>query len=268
MKITPTNLKLEQLFSSSNEQFLVPAYQRRYSWKYEQFANLFDDIDTLKNNESHLFGSIVCLTEGHTAGINTLELVDGQQRITTITILLKALQSKFKELSNQEIVDEIEKLLTCKSLDRTTLNKIMFGDLDNPDYVNLLKGKMDNIINENLLDAYEYFCSWLEDFNEEKTIIFYSKLMNNTSLIRLDVINATDAYKLFETINNRGLKLSHTDIIKNFLLGHASTIGKDTLDEVRENWKNLIINMDSMHNMDSFFRQLMVYKLKVKVCPS
>ena len=80
MKITPTSLSISQLLSTESEQFTIPAYQRRYSWQDKQVKELFDDINHLEGGETHLLGSIVCLTGDHGAGINALELVDGQQR--------------------------------------------------------------------------------------------------------------------------------------------------------------------------------------------
>ena len=76
MKITPTSLTISQIFSSKNEQFYIPAYQRRYSWEDRQVGDLFKDVDKLSDSDSHLLGTIVCLTESHVAGLNTLELVD------------------------------------------------------------------------------------------------------------------------------------------------------------------------------------------------
>ena len=86
MKITPTSLSISQLLSTESEQFIIPAYQRRYSWQDKQVKELFDDINHLEGGETHLLGSIVCLTGDHGAGINSLELVDGQQRTTTIML--------------------------------------------------------------------------------------------------------------------------------------------------------------------------------------
>ena len=83
---------------------------------------------------------------------------------------------------------------------------------------------------------------------------FFYKLVNVAKIIRLDVSHAQDAYKLFETINNRGLKLSATDIIKNFILGHAAKISESKLDEVKTIWSDIIISLDGL-NTDDFFRQ-------------
>ncbi len=269
MKITPTTLTINQLFSSGNEQFFIPAYQRRYSWGYKQLAELFEDIDLLKTNDTHLLGSIVCLTDNHIAGINTLEIVDGQQRITSLSILLKAMKDRYKELKEgKDEIAEISSLLFCKGLDRKPRNKVLLGDLDNPDYVKLLRNiDTDTIQNEDLEYAYGRFKEWLSEYDCDALNKFYFKLINNVAVIRLDVGQARDAYKLFETINNRGLKLSPTDIIKNFLLGHASTFDDETLREVKDNWKELIINLDGIIT-DDFFRQYMASVLKRKVTQS
>ena len=80
----------------------------------------------------------------------------------------------------------------------------------------------------------------------------------------MDTEKAKDAYKLFETINNRGLKLSPTDIIKNFLLGHASTVDENVLNEVRECWKSVIVSLDGIET-DDFFRQYLMGILRKKI---
>jgi uncharacterized protein with ParB-like and HNH nuclease domain len=73
MKITPTALSVTQILSSTSEQYVIPAYQRRYSWGYNQLLALWDDIDMLDGNDTHLLGSIVCLAGHHGAGINQLD---------------------------------------------------------------------------------------------------------------------------------------------------------------------------------------------------
>ena len=265
MKITPTSLTISQLFSSSNEQFFIPAYQRRYSWERKQIEELYNDINFLKNNDTHFLGSIVCLTSNHTVGINTLELVDGQQRITSLSIFLKAIQDRFIEFNEDTEVTKINALLHCEGIDRKAKNKVLLGDLDNPDYEKLMSLKnINQIKNQNMINAYTYIKEWLDELDLNKLDELYCKFINHSVVVRLDVGEAKDAYKLFETINNRGLSLCPTDIIKNFLLGHASTISKQVLIDVQENWKELIVNLDGI-NTDNFFRQLMSSKLNKKI---
>jgi len=263
MKITPTYLTLGQLFTISNEQFYIPAYQRRYAWRRKQLDEFFNDINHLDENSSHLLGTILFLTETHTIGLNLLELIDGQQRITTIAIILKVLKDYF-EKNNNENVNEVKKYLTCKGADRQLLYKIKLGDLDDPDFKKIMSDQdLESIQNEHLWFAYKYFKEKIISL-DKNTEDFYDKLINRVVVIRLDIGLAKDAYKLFETINNRGLRLSATDIIKNFLLGHASLINNQTLNLVKGNWRSLIINLDKIDS-DKFFRHFMMNKLKIKI---
>ena len=264
MKITPTPLTINQLFSTRNEQFLIPAYQRRYAWQWKQCKELFNDIKYLANDDSHLLGNLVCLIGAHSANINQLEVIDGQQRITTLSLLLTALSHAFTEKGDDE-ADKIQGLLKSSGVDRVKHNKVELGELDNPDYIKVLNGlDLDTIHNENIQKNLSYFKEWISELSDEEFNSFYYKLMDKVSVIRLDVFQAKDAYKLFETINNRGLSLSSTDIIKNFLLGHASSLDQQTLDAVKENWKNIIISLDGI-STDEFFRHFMCSQLRRKI---
>ena len=83
-------------------------------------------------------------------------------------------------------------------------------------------------------------------------------------MIRLDVSEAKDAFKLFETINNRGLRLSPTDIIKNFLLGNAARFGGDALNAARTSWAELIECLDGT-NCDAFFRYYLMRLVRTRI---
>ncbi len=265
MQITTNKFTLKQLLSSSNEQFIVPGYQRRYAWGWKQHEALFDDIDLLKEDDNHLFGMILCHTGVHTGGLNQPELVDGQQRLTTITLLLLALKRKFEALGLNKKAEEIEGLIYCTDNRDRQLYKIVLGDLDNPDYNRIFIGEGEqDIINKKLWKAYEEYFTWIDQFEKEEVITYYNKLINIAVIIRLDVSFAKDAYKLFESINNRGLKLSPTDIIKNFILGHASKIDNETLEKVKSLWGDIIINLDGI-DTNQFLRQSMCMLLQRRV---
>lgn len=271
MKITPSQLTIAQLLSSKNEQFFIPAYQRRYAWGNKQIVELFEDINLLDKNDSHFLGTILLLTESHRANINTLEVVDGQQRIISLSLLMEAIKDRFVELDKKEIAKEIEAYLYCQGIDRNKQNKIVLGDLDEPDYSKVLELKNETDINteseiknKKLLNAYIEFKKRITKYDFDQLNEYYFKLINNTMVVRLDTEKAKDAYKLFETINNRGLKLSPTDIIKNFLLGHASIVDESTLQKVREYWKNVIVRLDDI-GTDNFFRQYLMGIMQRKV---
>jgi len=269
MNITTNKLTIAQLFATPNEQFIVPSYQRRYAWGHHQYMALFEDIDMLKDNDGHLFGMIILHTSLHTGGLNKPELVDGQQRMTTLVILLKAFVDAYRSKDKKDRAAEIEKMLSCQDLDEHKKPKIKLGDLDNSDIEKLLiHNDFENISNQNISSAYKDYYQKLTAFDIDKLNRFFFKLTNTAVIIRLDVGLAQDAYKLFETINNRGLKLTPTDIIKNFLLGHAAKINSDqTLEKVKELWSEIITNLDSI-DTDDFFRQFICSRLNRKVTMS
>lgn len=265
MKITPTTLTLQQFFSVGNEQFLIPAYQRRYAWGQRQQRELFDDLRLLASGDTHLLGTVLFLSDTHKPGINQLELVDGQQRVTTITILMRVLARRFEQEQKEKTAQKIAELLQCEGVDEQVMPKLQLGDLDHGDYVRIMDGgDISEAENDCLSGAYEHFTEWVGQLSVDELNAFFHKLMNSASIIRLDVGAAKDAYKLFETINNRGLRLKPTDIIKNFLLGHASSLPAGTLDKVKDDWRKLIVALDGLDS-DDFFRQWLAGKLHRKV---
>ncbi|MEJ5080580.1 DUF262 domain-containing protein [Ochrobactrum sp. MYb379] len=260
MKILPTALKLDQLFGSSNEQFIIPPYQRRYSWRERQVFELLEDIDLLDDTDVHLLGSIVCLTGHHTAGINGLELVDGQQRLTTICILFECLRERFDQAGDEEQLRELTRLLLAKAPGGKVVPKVALNTLDGDEFRDLSsadKIDYDKFENYHLSSAFWTIRNWLSDKTIEQLGTFAFKLQNQTLVVRLDINDAKDAFKLFETINNRGLKLSPTDIIKNFVLGNAARFGSAPLETARKKWATLISHLDGT-DTDGFFRYFLI----------
>jgi hypothetical protein len=265
MKITPNSLTVTQLFSSGNEQYVIPAYQRRYSWQERQVWELIDDIRLLEENDTHLLGSIVCLAGHHTAGINSLELVDGQQRLTTMMVIMECIRQRLEALEEVEEVSDLGRLLTCKALGGKPLRKVTLDSIDSEEFERLVQGDHSKPYkNANLQKTFYIVRNWIESQENEKLAAFLYRLKNQSMVIRLDVSDAKDAFKLFETINNRGLRLSPTDIIKNFLLGNAARFGPEALLAARTTWSDLIVNLDGT-SADSFFRYYLMSLLRRRV---
>jgi len=268
MNVVPRDYTLHALFNNPHEQFVIPSYQRRYAWRYPQQAALFRDIDMLLENDGHLFGMLILHTGMHTGGINKVNVVDGQQRLTSTTILLKVMLEVFEENKDQFRGGQIAQLLYCGDYSKKNQRKLLLGDLDEPDMNNLFKGNLNKIKNGRILEAYNTFYEFINEGVEEEGInwleTYFHKLLHTAKIIRLDVPQAKDAYKLFETINNRGLRLSATDILKNFILGHAAKISDEKLSQAKELWSELIINLDGI-NTDDFFRQYVssIYTRKI-----
>ncbi|WP_370143200.1 DUF262 domain-containing protein [Bradyrhizobium yuanmingense] len=268
MKITPTSLTLNQLFGSTNEQYVIPTYQRRYSWHERQVGELMDDIAAIENGDTHLLGSIVCLAGHHKAGLNHLELVDGQQRLTTVSIILECIRERLEAEGTADETFEIDQLLNAKPLSGKTVKKIALESIDADEFAqHLLQGEVAGAKNQNLAGAFSFVRERVADASLKDVREFLYMLRNHAVIIRLDVGNAKDAFKLFETINNRGLKLSPTDIVKNFLLGNAARLGSDSLEFARKHWSKLLVNLDGTSS-DAFFRYFLMATLQRRVMTS
>jgi uncharacterized protein with ParB-like and HNH nuclease domain len=159
-----------------------------------------------------LLGSIVCLTGHHTAVINRLELVDGQQRLTTVAILLECVRELLALNNEPDQAQEVGRLLTSKALGGQPLAKIAFDSIDGQEYRSLIISNPEidatEFRNQHLFAAFQIIREWLSEKDAPHLIAFLYKLQNQALVIRLDVSDAKDAFKLFETINNRDLNLA------------------------------------------------------------
>lgn len=265
MIVTPTSLTLSQLLGSQSEQYVIPSYQRRYSWHEKQLMELLDDIKLIEGPDTHLLGSIVCLVGHHQAGINRLELVDGQQRITTINILLHCILERLAKLGETSEAIAIEGLLQSKALGSQPIRKIALDSIDAHQFERHVAGEfLEKPANPNLALAFKTYREWVNSLELSDLGSFMYRLKNQAVIIRLDVSSAKDAFKLFETINNRGLKLSPTDIIKNFILGNAARFGSTSLELARARWAEVLNALDATDS-EAFFRHFLAATLKKRI---
>ncbi|MBN8734838.1 MAG: DUF262 domain-containing protein [Xanthomonadales bacterium] len=267
MFVNPTSLSVAQLLGGQSEQYVIPAYQRRYSWQEKQLCELLEDIQLLEGNDNHLLGSIVCLVGPHGAGVNRLELVDGQQRIATLNILLHCMLEQMRRPngSDERDIASIALLLQARAPDKSLVPKIALDSIDAHEFRrHVAKESIDKPGNPHLAFAFKHYRQWVADQSPQMLDAFRYRLINQATVIRLDVSNAKDAFKLFETINNRGLRLSATDIIKNFILGNAARFGSVALEAARVRWAEVIKYLDGT-NFENFFRHFLAATLKRRV---
>lgn len=266
MIIKPTSLTITQLFTGANEQYVIPTYQRRYSWRQRQVWDLIDDIKLIEGGDTHLLGSIVCLTDDHNAELNRLELVDGQQRLTTIAILLHCIRQRLEKDGDTSTAADAERLLKAKPLKGEPIRKLALDSIDSTEFDQLCDGDTatEEFKNQHLVAAFKTAREWVGKQSSDDLRTFHHRLANQAVIIRLDVSKAKDAFKLFETINNRGLRLSSTDIIKNFLLGNAARFGPEALKLARDSWASLLVHLDGT-NADAFFRYYLMTRVRTRV---
>jgi len=238
--IEAKEVKLQALLSNAQEAYKVPLYQRPYAWNRDQWEDLFEDISGLRSSDVHFLGSIVVVPEGeHRLGVNYFQVVDGQQRLATILIWLSVIRDIAREKGNIELSTHLtETFLFAREWEsgrQRKIPKLQLGELDNDAFQRVLEGKPKEY-NHLIFECYEYFKN---KTNDENT---WQILLNNISIVHINAFNHFNAFRLFETLNDRGLELSAADLIKNFLLMKVSAkeeIFTDTISQWNEMYEKV-----------------------------
>lgn len=249
--------------------FRVPIFQRNYSWEKKNWEDLWLDIKEGKRaNKKHYMGSVVVVDKGK----KNYDLIDGQQRLTTLSLIILSIISLLKSLIDKGIEEEKNTkridILTGdfvgkKSLDTLLCNnKLHLNELNEPFYStylvqfltpnNLKKLESSNRL---LYDCYQFFYEKINNtiYNEKniKNILnFIEYLSENLVFIQITAANDLSAYLIFETLNDRGLDLSITDLLKNYLF---SRVNETEHHQVKHKW-NEILQYVSYKNFPKFLR--------------
>lgn len=215
--------KVEDFLSSNKTQFVIPVYQRNYDWTTGQCKQLLDDIlevGTNKKMNAHFIGSIVYVHDDAytTSRIKELTIIDGQQRLTTLTLVYLVLHKLAKELKDEALVNEISEtyLINKFSLEE---EKLKLRPTENNDKAlkYLLRGDEDEEYSDfsKLIDNFNYFKGRITEENYKIVLKGISKLMFvEVSLDR----EKDDPQRIFESLNSTGLELEQADLIRNYIL--------------------------------------------------
>lgn len=253
--------------------YAIPRYQREYTWSRAQWDALFED---LLDNELHYFlGSIICINQSQDAlTVQSLELVDGQQRMTTLSLLLAAVYQSYRTLPNLGMEQQIElynlkhKLVLKKKSDQPRLIPQVQNN-NQQDYFAVLgqTGILDDVEtvpnagNRRVMKAFRHFISRIELYLEHSADPIASlqallEKVNTATLVKIEVAGHSDAYTLFESLNNRGVPLTAIDLIKNKLLAVLESKDPGSIDKQYNRWKKVIDALgDDYAVQERFFRQ-------------
>ncbi len=259
-----------------NERFYIPKYQRPYAWEKEQLVDLWEDLSFLVNgeNEMHFYGQIVIHKETTQQGNgSTYYIIDGQQRITTSYLLIRAflngfnrIYQKYRDPNCQEArvinrrIIEVEQLMNFDSNLLPAQQQLFLfqNELDNDFFVKLI------CLDEEALNAdlspksskykmraaYEYFNRQvrllLNQFTNPLDMYtnvnnYYSKFIGFFKAMYLEDDSLGEAYTIFETLNDRGKDLASADLLKNYLLANSVNV-----DEAYRMWNRIVENLDNI----------------------
>ncbi|MBS1658495.1 MAG: DUF262 domain-containing protein [Bacteroidetes bacterium] len=288
----PEEATLSSLLSFEGNQwhYHIPKYQREYTWGKNNWSKLVEDI--YDSDFGHYMGSVICVheTDGLTPGDELIyDVVDGQQRLTTISLLLMAIYRKLKfdlPEEDSEIEHDDEYRDAVISIRKKLVKKIkavgskvpiggfrsngfnyflrvqpssQFSNLD--DYKFILSedeiidelDKPKNCGNRALYKAYSYFYDHIpSSWDELKDLL---DRINRLSFILISETSHSKAFMLFETLNNRGVPLSGIDIIKNKMLAVLEKKHGIDIDDSYNRWQKLLTNLPSHEDQDRFLRQ-------------
>ena len=221
MKASET--KVEDFLSSNKTQFVIPVYQRNYDWSASQCKQLLDDIlevGTSKKMNAHFIGSVVYVHDDvyTSSRIKELTIIDGQQRLTTLTLIYLALYRLAIEMKNEALVNEISETYLINKF-APEEEKLKLRPTENNDRAikYLLRSDSDEEFTDfsKVIDNFNYFNSRITEENFEFVLNGLSKLMFvEISLDR----EKDDPQRIFESLNSTGLELSQADLIRNYIL--------------------------------------------------
>ncbi len=207
---------------NQNNQFVIPIYQRLYSWKKEQCEQLWDDIIKIGGNDKmngHFIGSILYVLDGNTPS-SPLLIIDGQQRLTTITLLFIALRN---HLSDEVKRKEIESYLINSNKDGNKKFRLILSESDKDTLLFLIdkNKRKPSEPSVKIVENFELFEKWISEWISKNTskleTIF--KGLEKLMIVWIALEKGKDDPQLiFESMNSKGIELTQTDLIRNYII--------------------------------------------------
>ncbi|MBY0282681.1 MAG: DUF262 domain-containing HNH endonuclease family protein [Sphingomonas sp.] len=268
-KISGAEFPLSKIFSSDFE-YVIPSYQRPYAWGVEQASELFDDLVAFfraEAEEGYFLGSIVLIKA---EGSALSQVIDGQQRLTTLTILLSSMACAHGGADKEElrpyILEPGKKMegimpkprLSLRERDRDFFSKYV-QDLQIDSLIEIDPSSLNNESQINIRKNAEYFVGAVQEtFPNSKDLEAFSHfLLTRCYLVAVSTPSQESAFRVFSVMNSRGLNLQHTDIIK------ADTIGKlkSEVDQEAYNkkWESMEVDLTRSGFNDLFAYIRMIY---------
>ncbi len=258
----PNNLIVNQksvrdLFQDNKTNFLIPDYQRPYAWGKEECGTLWEDIfefaipdaDATKfrsDKDEYFLGPIVTFQNA----AKQLEIIDGQQRLTTLMLLLRAFYDYFTSMQDQNSIQTREAIGKCiwktdefGNPDKQTLkiNSEVATDNDKDEFLSILRtGITSDKQRSRYAENFRFFQQKIQEFLSKFPAYFSYlpiRILNNCILLPIEAESQDTALRIFSTLNDRGLPLSDSDIFKAQFYKYYSVKGKK--DEFIEQWKKL-----------------------------
>ncbi|PUD63194.1 hypothetical protein C2R77_06510 [Helicobacter pylori] len=209
---------------NQNNQFVIPIYQRLYSWGKEQCKQLWDDVIKIGGNDKmngHFIGSILYVLDGNTSS-SPLLIIDGQQRLTTITLLLIALRSHLSDevkILEKFSHKKIESYLINSDKDGDKKFRLILSESDKDTLLSLIdkNKRKPSEPSVKIVENFKLFEKWISENTDKLETIF--KGLKKLMIVWIALEKGKDDPQLiFESMNSKGIELTQTDLIRNYIV--------------------------------------------------
>ncbi len=282
-KLNVDQKTIKDLLTAKKADFLIPDYQRPYAWTEEECETLWSDLfafafpgdsrDEFDDNEEYFLGPIVTFRNDD----DKLEIIDGQQRLTTIMLLLRAFCSKFEYMQDEDSVTMHADLETCiwktgalNKVDKTKLkiDSEVASDDDKEEFLSILStGEVKASQTSKYAKTFKFFKAQIQDMVNKYpsyVALFVWRILNNVILLPIEAESQNTALRIFSTLNDRGLPLSDADIFKSQFYKYFSGLGRK--DEFISRWKHIEVGSNSIFKpmrgtpLDELFTRYMYFR--------
>lgn len=281
-KLNVDQKTIKDLFQDKRADFLIPDYQRPYAWGETECQTLWDDIFSFAipdegrtefdSNSEYFLGPIVTFKNS----VSKMEVIDGQQRLTTLMLLLRAFYEKFGHMQDKASVATKQNIEKCiwktdefgePDMSALKIDSEVATDKDKDEFLEILKtGVVKPGQKSRYAANYRFFQNCIDDFLAKYPTYFAylpTRIMNNCILLPIEAESQDTALRIFSTLNDRGMPLSDSDIFKAQFYKYYSDIGKKDL--FIKQWKYLEELTESIFHplngtpMDELFTRYMYY---------
>lgn len=270
IEVNKSSIK-DLLMTGTKEKFLIPEYQRPYAWTDDQVLTLFEDLVEYTNNQnesSYFLGCIVSFSNEN----KEQEIIDGQQRITTLFLLLRAIHRKLQKMSDSKEKDnfirqiepaiwKIDELTSVADYGSVLIESKVFEVEYNQILENILKtGEVEDKSKDRYSLNYKLLIKLLDEYANNEPLNFYkftNNVLNKTIVLPIKADTQETALTIFSTLNDRGLPLSDADIFKAKIY---NKLNEENKAKFVEEWKNLTLRSETAaESIQKLFYYYMFY---------
>ena len=283
-KLNVDQKSIYELLSDRKADYIIPDYQRPYAWDEDSCQTLWDDIfsfaipdnDATKfdTSDEYFLGSIVTFENDK----KQQEVIDGQQRLTTFMLLLRAFYDRFTKMQDQDSKDFSERIASCiwktnemgkPDKEHLKIDSVVATDKDKDEFLSILKtGNVNSSQTSRYANNFRFFLKKVDDFINDFPKFaekLPARILNNCILMPIEAESQDTALRIFSTLNDRGLPLSDSDIFKAQFYQYYKQKSEDDRDEFIKDWKKLEETCEKIFHpitgtpMDDLFTRYMYF---------